>query len=508
MRSTPSIPSTGALAIGGLLLGQLNAPAYAQAPAAAAAATPAATVASSTAAAKSEVQFFGSWRVREEVWDWFGDFGGPDTYAFTGSTLRFGGAYSTLRNDLTLELSAPMLLGHPKDASLLPPLGQLGFGAGYRDANGPQQAAAFVKQGFWRYKGMLGRDSSLRLGRFEFIDGAETAPKDASLAWLKRERIAHRMIGNFGWSYVQRSFDGAEFVHKTPKLNVTLMGAMPTQGGFDLDGNDTLHQTHVIYGSATAPYRTGKLEGEGRLFALYYGDSRDGVIKTDNRPLPVRTLDAKAIRIGTFGGHLIAAANTPAGKVDGLVWGAGQFGAWGAQDHRGYAGSLEAGFQPKGLLWKPWLRGGFSHFSGDGDPANNTHSTFMPGLPTPRVYARFPFYTEMNLNDAFVQLLLRPHPKVNVRGDLHFLSLANRNDLWYGGGGAFQDQPSFGYNGRPSGGVKSLGTLYDVSVDYQFQKSSTLSLYFGYATGSSVIRSTYPVSPNGFMGYVEMTHRW
>jgi hypothetical protein len=241
---------------------------------------------------------------------------------------------------------------------------------------------------------------------------------------------------------------------------------------------------------------------------MYYGDSRDGVIKTDNRALPVRTLDTNAIKIGTFGGHLLGVADIGWGKVDGLIWGAGQFGSWGTQSHSGGAAAVEAGFQPKGLPWNPWIRGGYSYFSGDGNPADRRHSTFMPGLPTPRFYARLPFYTEMNLNDAFFQLLLRPHPKVNVRGDVHFLSLANRNDLWYTGGGAFQDQPSFGYGARPSGGFKSLGTLYDISVDYQLQKQSTLSVYFGYAAGNSVIRSTYPASPHGCLGYVELTHRW
>ncbi len=455
-----------------------------------------------------KLKTFGSWRVREEVWDWFGNFGGADTYAFTGSLLRVGGTYSTLRDELTLELSQPTLLGLPKDASLLPPFGQMGFGAAYRDANGAGQVGGFIKQGYWRRKGLLGPENSLRVGRFEFIDGAETTPKDPSLAWLKRERLAHRMIGNFGWTHIQRSFDGGQIVHDSPKLNVTFFGGMPTRGAFDLKGNDTVNQVHLAYGAATAPFRSTALQGEGRLFGLYYGDGRDGVIKTDNRALPVRTLDTKGIRIGTFGGHLLGVADTAAGKLDGLVWGAGQFGGWGTQSHRGFAGSLEAGFQPKGVPWKPWLRGGFSHFSGDGDPTDNRHSTFMPALPTPRVYARFPFYTEMNLNDAFAQLMLRPHPKVNVRGDVHFLSLANRNDLWYIGGGAFQDQPSFGYGGRPSGGFKGLGTLYDVSIDYQIQKQSTLSVYFGYAAGNGVIRSNYPNSPHGLMGYVELTHRW
>ena len=85
----------------------------------------------------------------------------------------------------------------------------------------PLQASLFIKQAFWRHKGFGGAANSVRLGRFEFIDGAEVMPKDPTLAWMKRERIAHRLIGNFGWSHVQRSFDGGELVRNTPGLNIT-----------------------------------------------------------------------------------------------------------------------------------------------------------------------------------------------------------------------------------------------------------------------------------------------
>jgi hypothetical protein len=38
-----------------------------------------------------------------------------------------------------------------------------------------------------------------------------------------------------------------------------------------------------------------------------------------------------------------------------------------------------------------------------------------------------------------------------VRADLHWLQLTSKNDLWYQGGGAF-DNKVFGYTGRPGNG--------------------------------------------------------
>jgi hypothetical protein len=216
-------------------------------------------------------RLFGSWRGRQEVWDWFGS-GDEGRYTFTGSLLRFGATYETPKDELTLELSQPTLLNLPKDASLAPPLGQLGLGAAYRDANLSQEASLFIKQAYWRHKGLGDKANSIRLGRFEFIDGTETAPKDPSVAWMKRERIAHRLIGNFGWSHVQRSFDGGQLVRNTPGLNLTLFGGLPTEGVFDLDGGATLDQVKVGYASATVPLTRKKHAGEARAFALHYRD--------------------------------------------------------------------------------------------------------------------------------------------------------------------------------------------------------------------------------------------
>ena len=83
---------------------------------------------------------------------------------------------------------------------------------------------------------------------------------------------------------------------------------------------------------------------------------------------------------------------------------------------------------------------GYFRSTGDGNPADGDHTTFFQVLPTPRVYARFPFYNLMNNEDVFAQLRLRPHARVSLRADVHHLRTSNARDLWYFGGGAFQDK--------------------------------------------------------------------
>src|SRR6266545_5597689 len=100
--------------------------------------------------------------------------------------------------------------------------------------------------------------------------------------------------------------------------------------------------------------------------------------------------------------------------------------------HRSGAFAAETGWQPPVLrAVRPWLRGGYNYGSGDGNPNDATHGTFFQVLPTPRVYARFPFFNMMNNRDTFGELVLRPSKALTIRSSVHALALASRTDLWY-----------------------------------------------------------------------------
>jgi hypothetical protein len=128
-------------------------------------------------------------------------------------------------------------------------------------------------------------------------------------------------------------------------------------------------------------------------------------------------------------------------------------------------------------------------------------------LPTPRTYARFPFFNLMNSSDAFGELLLRPTPRVTTRFDAHALRLSTSGDLWYQGGGAFQPS-TFGYAGRPSNGATGLATLVDLSAEYAAGPHAAVGAYYAFARGGPVIERTYPSGANARLGYVELTLRF
>jgi hypothetical protein len=201
---------------------------------------------------------------------------------------------------------------------------------------------------------------SLKLGRMEFIDGTEVTPKDATLTALKRDRIAQRLIGNFGFSDVGRSLDGVQYVLNRSKLNFTLLGARPTRGVFQVDGWGELN-ANVFYGALTGQMPGKSGSGEWRVFGLGYSDYRDGVVKTDNRPLAMRAANTGHINIGTYGGHYLQTVQSSLGTLDLLAWGAMQTGSWGKLAQRSGAFAAEAGWQPPVLrVVRPWLRGGYT----------------------------------------------------------------------------------------------------------------------------------------------------
>src|SRR5687768_10549606 len=196
------------------------------------------------------VEVSGSLRVRAEGWDWFDTSAANGEFGFGGALLRLTLKQSTSKLDWQVDAVAAWLLVLPADAAAPAPQGALGLGANYFASNDEHSASGFIKQACVRFKNLSGEGNSFRVGRFEFNDGAETSPNDTNLAWLKRERVAQRLVGTFGFSHVGRSFDGVQFVHARGNHNLTFMGARATRGVFDVHGWDEL-DVDVIYGAFT-----------------------------------------------------------------------------------------------------------------------------------------------------------------------------------------------------------------------------------------------------------------
>ena len=469
----------------------------------------ASTLIAQTAAApsgsSSSVNFAALIRERTNVTQWFAATPTAEQYAHQDSMLRLSMSQRIYQWDYQLELGQSTELALPVDAvSSVTAQGQLGLGGTYYASNNNNEnpVAASFRQGFLRYHFKTEPDT-LRIGRFEFFDGQETAPKDGTLAWLQTNRIAQRLVGNFGFSNGQRSFDGLDGKIGGKSWNLTAMAGRATQGVFNMNANPELN-VDIQYLAYTRSLANQHVLIRG--FGLGYHDGRTGLTKTDSRSTTARALDHKNIRIGTYGGDMIAAIPAGATTIDFLAWGAGQFGTWGLLNHSAGAVALEGGLRLNRVATTPWLRGGYWRSTGDNNSTDGTHNTFFQVLPTPRTYARFPFYNLMNSTDSFVQLVDKPGKKVDVRSDLHFLKLTAPSDFWYQGGGAF-DNKVFGYTGRPGNGHNSFSSLYDLSADYTISPQWSLGMYYAHAFGKTVVAAIYPTERDANYGYLELTYR-
>jgi hypothetical protein len=459
----------------------------------------------------------GELRGRAESFDFFkpalnpaqGVTANENSYSFGALRARLGLAMNTPWVDGLVQGQYTGLYDLPEQAFAGPPVGPLGLGGAYYKDNGsPNPGQVFLKQGYLSFKlqPMIGLPNTFfKGGRFEISDGLEYKTGDARFDFLKTTRISQRLIGPFDFVHVSRSFDGFALNYDDPALNVTLSATHPTQGGFVVDAMDEISHIDLAYGAVTSKKGALLPDTEARLFYLYYGDNRN-VQPTDNRPLAQRPkLSQDALALSTIGTHFLTTQKLGPGTLDGVLWGAYQFGDWGNLDHSAWAVTPEIGYQFTEVMFKPWIRAGYFRSSGDDNAGDGTHGTFFQVMPTVRLQAKFPFYSMMNLQDVFAQILVMPTDTTRVAVDFHHLALSDSSDLFYGGSGATLRSGSFGYFGRASGGNTTVGQVVDIGVTHTLNRHFSWNVYYAHAFGSDVTRNAYQLKNDADYGFVEFT---
>lgn len=446
-------------------------------------------------------------RTREYVWSYFqpGVIKGKtyeNRYNYQANSLRVGLGYRINGFGIFVEAMNPTLFDLPSHAIAPAPAGNLGLGANYFAIQKEGlESNLFLKQGYLELADGAIEGLNFKGGRFEFFEGQDLLPKDPQLKWIVTNEIAQRLIGNFGFSDVMRSFDGATASYGSPTWNVTAMYGVPTRGVFDLDGMDEIRKVDVLYAALNSLRSRPAGDLLGRAFFIWYDDNRR-LTPVDNQPAAAAAANHRAISIETLGGDLAGTYHAGPGTADALVWTAYQFGNWGDQAQDAWATVVQAGYRFDDVPLKPWTRLGFQMSSGDSTRNNNVHSTFFQILPTPRIYALNPIYDMMNNLDASAEMVLQPLPNVESRTTFHSLWLSSSKDLWYYGGGAF-DGHIFGYVGRPSFGKSYLGSELDTGVTWKPIRFVQLSLFAGHFFGGSVVAASFPVGRGETFGYAE-----
>ena len=445
-----------------------------------------------------------TWTLRDwtrvEMWRFFEPppGGGNNDYAFLANRLfasvqRSSGAY-----DFTAALQYVQFGGLP-DAAVGP--GPLGTGAVYYAHAGRSDShQVYLRYANVRLKRLV-RRTTIQAGRMPYGSGGEAASGNPKLETVKAQRVAARLIGEFGWSIYQRAYDGVRVDTAHGRWTATGFAFHPTQGGFEDAAGLMMPGVTVLGAAATINSAAPAAAIQYQVFTYRYRDTRAVTQRPDNTGRGAPAVD---VGITTVGATLVAAPRPRNGRQwDAVIWSAFQTGSWYEQDHRAASLAAEAGHQWIAARWQPWLRGGYLYASGDRDPSDTRHGTFFEMLPTVRQYAQSALYSQMNNTDLFAQLLARPRPNVNVRVDWHRVGLASSRDGWYFGSGATQQHGTiFGFATRPSFGARHLATIGEGSIDYAMNRHWSVNGYLAAGRGGAVVSGAFAGRTLVF-GYLE-----
>jgi hypothetical protein len=270
--------------------------------------------------------------LRWEHWAFFDPAppGGSPDYDFGANRLRVGVRYERPRFAFHAAGQYVQLFALPDDASGTPG-GALGTGAAYFDHSGERAPEAVqLKYLSVEARDLFGAGVDVALGRFSY--SSELGPDTglAKLEAVKRARVAERLVGEFGFSHFQRSFDGVRVRWHAEPGELDLAAFRPTEGGFEDGGTDPIDDIGVA--AAAYALKPGILVpgAELQAFYYYYDDDRRVRARVDNTGLPAPA--RQQISLHTVGAHLVGAWSLGPGELDSVVWAAYQGGRWFGQD--------------------------------------------------------------------------------------------------------------------------------------------------------------------------------
>jgi hypothetical protein len=371
-----------------------------------------------------------------------------------------------------------------------------GAGASYYDSSNRETNpnSIRVKRLFvdWRPS----ENTEIKLGRQNMNMGTWVKYAEPDWRYLKYGRMSQRLVGEVGWSNVTRSFDGGIALAAIGGHHLAGFAAQPTQGVFAVNAAFKW-LSDVIAGGLEWTAPPGVLIDDVDFSAFFtgYDDSRSSTrYRPDGRMV-------SAVTVYTFGGSLATIFDLGPGRVDGLLWGAYQFGDF--PDLSGSAGRprlsqsagallAEFGYQLPAVHGKPWLRSGVNFATGDDDPSDGRHGTFFNQLPTNHGYYGYVDQLAFqNLIDWFAQLRWSPIDRLAFEAFGHRFWLAEVSDSRYFGTGAYK-QNLFGFGATPSNGSQDVGWELDIVLTYTLTKQISLSGGYGQLFGGAV----FAVQPN------------
>lgn len=282
-----------------------------------------------------------------------------------------------------------------------------------------------LHQGYINLKNVGGAPLAIKLGRQEIFFGD------------------HRLVGNFGWSNIGRSFDGARLTYKAPMGSVDVWATTVKKENTRLATIDTVAGT----GSATsADVATATQTRNAQSFYGIYASLKPAPILTiepylmdrmDTTTAPIENRYTLGVRADAKAGMIDATGELAYQLGDSAKVEAGK-----GADISAFALALKAGVTLPAPM-SPRVGVEYDMASGDDNAADGDDGTFNNLFPTNHdKYGYMDLVGWQNMNDIRLSISAKPTPATAVSLDYHIFSLAEKNDNWYRASGVALRKPT------------------------------------------------------------------
>jgi len=339
-----------------------------------------------------------------------------------------------------------------------------------RNPNPQSNGPADLYQGYVRLGGTESLPLSLKVGRQELSYGDE------------------RLIGAFDWDNIGRRFDAAKLRYEKKTFWVdAFVGrvVIPNDNEFDQSNWDDWFSG--VYGSTRSLVPKTELQ----LYFLADNATADSPrhVTTYGRGNSPRDIYTIGSRFQTLPGQLNGwdLNGEFAGQFGDFQYGTGTPGVVNGQrlNHLAYATHIEGGYTFKKMDFKPRFAIGFDYGSGDGNPNDNEHNTFVNLYPTNhKFYGAMDFLSWQNLLDPYLKASIVPVKHLSVVLTYNAFWLATTSDFFYQ---VNQLPRTTGGYGIHAANDSFAGQEIDLIVTYQPVAFVQLQTGFGhYFTGDYV----------------------
>ena len=329
---------------------------------------------------------------------------------------------------------------------------------------------------------------------FDLFQGYVTlgnAAKFPVTAKVGRQTLTYgdqRLVGSFDWDNIGRTFDAVKVRYEGDFGWVDAFSShvvLPTDESFD-KGNKYDYFSGV-YGS------TRKLvpQFESQLYFLadnasHKSPTENGTTVKGNSPRDIYTIGTRWQSLpGQFGAWDVNGEF--AGQFGDFQYPAGTPGVVNGQrlNHWAYAAHIDGGYTFKESEAKPRLSLGFNYGSGDDNPNDQTHGTFVNLYPTNhKFYGGMDFWSWQNMLNPYTALSVTPAKGLSVALTYNLFWLETTSDFFYQANGAARTTGGYGIqsqNGKFAGQEIDLGVTYSVKNFLKLQGG-----YGHYFTGDYV----------------------